>query len=132
MTLESLPADFDWKSDSDSELLIDKPSFVSGDMEEGTTQARELNAVFKVGASRDATIGRHTVTVTIHYEAGRSTGSKEEELTIRIPVRVVAAGADVKVHEVSPEDQRKLKWYQVVLLIAIFPIAFMIYLANEC
>jgi hypothetical protein len=95
-------------------------------------QARELNAVFKVWASRDATIGTHTVTVTMRYEAGRSVGNKEEELTIRIPVRVVAAGADVKVHEVSPEDQLKLKWYQVALLIAIFPIAFMIYLANEC
>jgi hypothetical protein len=109
MTLESLPAGLDWQSDSDSELLMDKPSFVAGDTEEGTTQARELNAVFKVWASREATIGRHTVTVTMRYEAGRSTGSKEEELTIRIPVRVVAAGADVKVHEVSPEDQLKLK-----------------------
>ena len=117
-----------WQSVPDAGLRADEPSFVNPVIIDD--QRSRMSVTIKVSASNDAEVGMHAVQIGMNYDVTNALGTAAERASFTIPVRVVAAGTHVKVEAAS--DGMHLKWYQVALVIVLFPIAFLIYLANEC
>ena len=124
MTPLATPSQASWKSEPVGGLQADELSFWGRPLPDDPSHSRELSLMVKVTVSPEANAGKHTIPGILRYQALGPAGVSEEQLMLAIPVKVSPA-------QMTPMDE-DLNWYQILLLIVTFPIAFFIYAANEC
>lgn len=127
---EFTPLQAAWHTEPNSGLQADEQAFVGRPLEDDNAYSRELSLTLRVTVPNDAQAGKHTIQGVLNYEALGPWGSQQEQLSLQLPVKVVPAGANVHARRVDADGE--MKWYQVLLLIVTFPVAFVIYAVNEC
>lgn len=122
-----------WQVDHDTELQIQKFRAIGSPLADDDRHAGELTADITVFAPDHAPLGEHTVHGTLEYEALSSSGTRREKIFVTFPVEVVGEDAQANAHKPADDvPPGPLKWYQVLIVVLLFPIAFLIYAWNEC
>lgn len=130
VTPDLTPEESSWRAEPGGTLQADQQSFVGRPLPDIYSQSREVTLTVRISAPSEAEVGKHTVHGVVHYRAVGVSATREEQVEVDIPVKVVSTGATVHARKVDADGD--LKWYQIVILIVAFPIAFLIYGANEC
>ena len=130
LTTQFTPVQATWHAEPDGGLQADEQSFVGRPLPGDEVHTAAITLTIRVTAGSEVEAGKRMIRGVLNYEAIEASGARAEQLSVELPVKVVSAGAPVHARKIQADDT--LKWYQIVILIVTFPIAFLIYAANEC